>query len=330
MEKFLKEYFHISAHHKISEKAILLRFATTIAVILFCLIAMGTTAFAYFSHNITSGSNIIKAANFEINVQITKSNGAPIEVRTSHLSHIAELTGGETYNITLQHTEQSTSQTGFVVISAKNCDSKYHTQQIGRNDNGTTQTIVFQLKSSADTEVTFYSHWGTSSYYPDFKSIKNVSDQYIQNKETVELTVKSTTDTNINENKKPSSNSETTEIEVTPETERNTPSDNTDSATPPVPQTTPPANTTEPEEISTTETTVPETNTSKPAESTTPQPSAPSETTDLTESVTTPETTTSSEQQETESTKSTEPTATEETRTASETTVPTTSTESNK
>ncbi len=168
MIKQLNNHFHISAHSKISEKAILLRLATTITVIVFCLIAMGTTAFAYFSHDITSSKNTIKSANFEANVsvQITNDNGEHITVNTDNRSApYAVIDANTTYFVTLKHSERSTAKTGFIIITADRCESRYHTQQLGRDGNGNTETLTFTITSDNDTRITFLSHWGTSSYY---------------------------------------------------------------------------------------------------------------------------------------------------------------------
>ena len=176
MKKLLKEYFHTSVYSKISEKAILLRFATTIAVILFCLISMGTTAFAYFSHDITSSINTIKSANFEANVsvQITNANGENITVNTDNrIAPYADIKAGTPYFVTLKHSERSTAKTGFVIITADRCESRYHTQQLGRDGNGNTETFTFTITANNDTRVTFLAHWGTSSYYSGYNNTDN-------------------------------------------------------------------------------------------------------------------------------------------------------------
>ena len=166
MKSLLNEYFHISAHGKISEKNIILRFATAITVIIFCLIAMGTTAFAYFSHDITSQKNIIKSAHFEALIQITSSDGEQIAVNSDNrTAPYADIKADTTYYVTLKHSEHSTAKTGFVIISADKCQSRFHTQQLGRDVKGNTETFTFTITPNNDTRVTFLSHWGTSSYY---------------------------------------------------------------------------------------------------------------------------------------------------------------------
>lgn len=266
MRKLFNEFFYISKHGKVREKVMLTRLATTITIVIMCLAAMSITAYAYFSYNITSGSNVIKAANFatEVGVKIESSSGDNVEVRTSnHISHQATLTGGTTYFITLQHTPQSTTQTGFMIITAEKCDVKYHTQQIGRNEDGSSKTVSFEINPTADTVITFYSHWGTSSCYPGFKDITDNDDRYIQSGETITMIVNGVTTP-------PTQN----------QTENNTPPAES-TTTPPATQTEPPAT-----ETPVTSTTAPEsTGTGEPENTTDPEStetSAPANTTEPT------------------------------------------------
>lgn len=211
MRELYNEFFRISKHGKIREKVMLTRFSMTIITIIICLAAISFSAYAYFSHNITSSSNIIKSAKFETNVsiQIESSSKEAVEVRTSNnIFHVATLTGNKTYYITLKHTDRSTAQTGFIIITAKDCDDVYHTRQINRNEDGTTKTITFSLKPTADTEVTFDSRWGTSSYYSVFKDVIDNSDLYIQDGETIEMIVNET-NSNSEEKSEDSDNTET-------------------------------------------------------------------------------------------------------------------------
>ena len=119
MRKLYNEFFYIPKHGKVREKVMLTRVAMTIAIMVVCLAAMSITAYAYFSYNITSGSNTIKAASFytDVAVQITDADGNAVETITTntsdHKSHSASLDANKTYTITVQHNALSTAQTGF-------------------------------------------------------------------------------------------------------------------------------------------------------------------------------------------------------------------------
>lgn len=177
-------------HEKIREKAILTRLVVFATVVVICLLSMGITAFAYFTCNISTNNNVIKAAKFEtrVTINLNDANGADVMVNTSdYKSHWAKLDAGKTYYVTIKHTSKSQVGTGFAIVEIENGDAKYHTQQIAKDDNGTSETIAFYLKPNADTKVTFHSHWGTSSYYPGFK--QSNAEEYIENGETVSITL---------------------------------------------------------------------------------------------------------------------------------------------
>ena len=211
MRKLYREFFYIPKYGKIREKVMLTRVITTVAVIVFCLAAMGITAYAYFSYNVTSASNKIQAANFEtnVNIQITDENGESVEVITSNYkSHVATLKANTKYFITLKPTQKSTATTGFVIVTAEGCEDRYHTQQLGKDGSGNTDTVTFYLILGGDTKVTFLAHWGTSSYY----GYNSDSDQYIKQGEIVQIPVNGLTgiDNNGEDNSTETKDPETT------------------------------------------------------------------------------------------------------------------------
>ncbi len=195
MRKLYNEFFYIPKHGKVREKVMLTRVAMTVVIMVMCLAAISITAYAYFSYNVTSGSNTIKAASFytDVTVQITAADGTAVDIITTntsdHKSHSAELTANKTYMITVEHNKRSTAQTGFVIVTAEGCETKYHTQQLGRDGNGNTYAITFKLTPGANTVVTFRSHWGTSSFYADFIEIGENDERYIIDGDDVKLTV---------------------------------------------------------------------------------------------------------------------------------------------
>ena len=195
MRKLFNEFFYIPQHGKVREKVMLIRLASLITIVILCLAAMSITAYAYFSYNITSGSNIIKSVSFytDVTVQIAAEDGTAVDTITTntsdHKSHSAELSANKTYTITLKHNDRSTAQTGFVIVTAEGCETKYHTQQLGRDGDGNTYTITFKLTPGANTVVTFRSHWGTSTYYGYAGDSDNNIEEYILDGEDIELVI---------------------------------------------------------------------------------------------------------------------------------------------
>lgn len=258
MRKLYNEFFYIPKHGKVREKVMLTRIAMTVTIVIMCLAAMSITAYAYFSYNITSGSNIIKSASFytDVTVQITAEDGTAVDTITTntsdHKSHSAELSANKTYTITVKHNDHSTAQTGFVIVTAEGCETRYHTQQLGRDGNGNTYTITFKLTPGANTIVTFRSHWGTSTYYGYAGDSDNNIEEYILDGEDIELVIsgskpnkasaqsENTTDKSEESTITPSTNTTTgTETPSTQTSESTTtPSTETSTTTEPATQTT--------------------------------------------------------------------------------------------
>lgn len=257
MRKLYNEFFYIPKHGKVREKVMLARMASMIAIVIMCLAAMSITAYAYFSYNITSGSNIIKAANFEANVSITitDSNNDPVTVTKDGKVQTANLDAGK-YTIELTK-GNSTADTGFCVISIG--DKTYYTDQIGVDvkKDLTDATVKFDLWLSSPTKLEVLSHWGTSVYYGYGDDGR--TEIFIVSGATVDLTTNTTsgegqseTGTDQSEETTTPSTETTTPVETTtPET---TGTSESETATEPSTTTTEPA-ATESAETETTETT---------------------------------------------------------------------------
>ena len=301
MKNLYNEFFHVPKHGKIREKVMLARMAVTIIVALACLAATSFAAFAYFSHSVTSASNIIKSASFNIklSVQIQNENGQAVAIREDgFLTYVAELEANTTYFITLEHAEESTAQTGFVIITADGCSHRYHTQQLGRDSDGKTKTVTFRLLPNVDTTVTFLAHWGTSSFYgyPDQNSTR-----YVMQDETVTLSIDRT------ENSIPS-----TSDTLPPDTdETNHTEDTTDTAPTTTARPTEPTkpSTTEPEDTTESDTDSDESSDDAESEDTTESDTDTDESSDDSESenTTEPDTDTDESSDDSESENTTEP-----------------------
>ena len=292
MRKLYNEFFYIPKHGKVREKVMLTRIAMTVTIVIMCLAAMSITAYAYFSYNITSGSNIIKSASFytDVTVQIAAEDGTAVDTITTntsdHKSHSAELSANKTYTITLKHNDRSTAQTGFVIVTAEGCETKYHTQQLGRDGDGNTYTITFKLTPGANTVVTFRSHWGTSTYYGYAGDSDNNIEEYILDGEDIELVISGSKPNKVSAQSEDTTD-KSEESTITPSTSTNTttgtetPSTQTsESTTTPSTETSTPVETTPPETTGTSE----PTSTTEPTTQTTE--SASTESTTETQSVT--------------------------------------------
>ena len=206
MRKLFNEFFYIPQHGKVREKVMLTRLASLITIVIFCLAAMSITAYAYFSYNVTSGSNIIRSATFktEVQVQITDSNGKAVDtvkpITSDYKSFKIEgLTVGETYTISVAPIkDEKTAKTGFVIVTADNCPDTYYTQQLGKDEKvegGETNKLSFGIMITDSTTVYLRAHWGTSSYYDEFQN--KAEELYITQNEVVKLIVNGFNEPNV-------------------------------------------------------------------------------------------------------------------------------------
>lgn len=198
MRKFYEEYFYVPKHGKIREKVMLARVSLTVVTMVLCLIAMSITAYAYFSHEASSGSHIIKSANFtiKVGVDVRDDAGNVVEtlspITTNYASHKVSLEAGKVYTFTVEPIRNANSaKTGFAVITADGCADTYHTQQLGVDaaaPGGETAQVTFTLQVEEDTNVYVRAHWGTSVYYVDYRDAGNVDDCYVTAGASVLLT----------------------------------------------------------------------------------------------------------------------------------------------
>ena len=194
MRKLYNEFFYIPKFGKIREKVMLAHVTLTVIIMIVCLAAMSLTAYAYFSYNVTSGTNVISSARFEadVSVRITNENGETVPVnQADSKTHTAVLSAGTTYYMTLKESGNSTAKTGFCIVTTAGCSDTYHTQQLGEDETvvgGKTDSITFRLEVTADTTVKFLSHWGTSSCY-DAYSKGEGNRLYITSDKTSDKTI---------------------------------------------------------------------------------------------------------------------------------------------
>ena len=192
MKKLYEEFFAIPKEGNIREKVILSHLILAVIVIVICLSGMGLSAYAYFSHGLTSGQNTVQAASFELNITIQNADPdlAPVKIeQTDSKTHIATLLPGNTYQVTLE--KKGTAATGFCAISVVGGEAQaYHTQQLGKDvksDAVSKDAITFTLTVTNTAKIAFHARWGTSVYYADYVNSGENDAQYILDGETVIL-----------------------------------------------------------------------------------------------------------------------------------------------
>ena len=177
---------------KVSEKNLLTRGLVALTVVILCLAAMTLTAFAYYSLDIVSGSNKIKAAFFDVDVVI--DNGNITVIPGANKTYSASLPAG-THSIKVAHSAQSTANTGFVTIAV--ADGMFYTRQLTKSDN--TDSLTFTFETNAKMDVEFSACWGTYIYHNTQADIyitenKNITVAGISDEEVQEPDVSETTE----------------------------------------------------------------------------------------------------------------------------------------
>ncbi|MBO5211249.1 MAG: hypothetical protein J6B80_04905 [Clostridia bacterium] len=185
MKKLYMEYFKISDDSKITDKAMLGRVISTVAVILVCVVTMSFTAFAFFTSDATSSVAPIQTAVFDVDIAVnngdvdvvvsdTDSNLYSIYNKTADNKNY--LSAGE-YTFVITRTAESSASTGYCVITVG--DDILHTYQLSALES----RIEFTLKLAHDTSVpvTVNAQWGTSIYYANYADNGIAAPNYILN-----------------------------------------------------------------------------------------------------------------------------------------------------
>ena len=170
MKKLYKEFFEIPKEGPIREKVMRASVMSITAIVVACLVIMGTMAYAYYTANdIVVVENRIVAKEYKLDIQVF-CDGTSVPVTENHFTAQT----GKTYEIQMAYVEGST-KTGFCHVLVG--DREYHTVQIGVDQaatDGRRDTLSFYLvpEGTGSIQVTFDAQWGTSSRYdaqtPDY------------------------------------------------------------------------------------------------------------------------------------------------------------------
>ncbi len=183
MKGFLKQFFYLPKHGRISDKAMLGRVIFSSVFIVGCLIAMAFSAYAYFSHSVSVGAAAIQTAAFEGSVAaVNEADEEMVFANTDMAVYEAELPAGE-YEITLGH--KGSAKTGFFKIETQK--NTYYTSQVFNAESGKEESITFKIKVNADAKVVISANFGTSVYYTDYKENATNPDVFITDGEMIEL-----------------------------------------------------------------------------------------------------------------------------------------------
>ena len=162
MRKIYEKYLYVPEQDegKLKEKVFFARLTLSIICMAFCMFAMGYNAYAYFTANIESTSNVLQAATYSFDVA---GETVPIGVgsfSTTDARYKFILQEG-TYDFVLTKTTNTTATTGYARIDIGG--NSFYTQQIGGVYKGDTEinSRIIRITVDAETVVQFVECWGT-------------------------------------------------------------------------------------------------------------------------------------------------------------------------
>ena len=182
MIRLCKSLFYEPKFGSDADSIILMHLFSTVTIVLVCLAAISLSAYAFFSHSVTSGFNTIQASNFSTTVTIKASDNTIITQGKIQKNTFAP----GIYSMTITR-DSGANGTGFCMVRIGE-KSTYYTQQLGRDLNAPGQErtqVSFALDVKATTTVAFESRWGTTSYY----SSTAESEFYIKNSDPMQVIV---------------------------------------------------------------------------------------------------------------------------------------------
>ena len=163
--KFAKESIQ-EENGKLTEKAFIRRIAVGVISIIFCLSAMGISAYAFFTSSITSSKNTLTSATYEIDIDAKNSSGTALTQKDG-TTDVYEL-AIDTYTVTL--TAEGTAKNGYCKVEileeaqdgTRVVIDTYYTKPLAPGG-----SITFTVECKRDVEMQFTSNWGSYAGYVD-------------------------------------------------------------------------------------------------------------------------------------------------------------------
>ena len=163
----------------------MVRIAVAIACVVWCLSAMGFSAYAFFTSSITSGSNTIVAATFGAEITVARDDNNPqtkVTPTVNQTIHTYSLVKG-TYHVVIKAT--GNAQNGYCKIVIGDVESedsiKYYTIQMNTDEKASKSQLEFVVECYNDNaELHIIPNWGSCSEKEETKIGYDDSKKLIQ------------------------------------------------------------------------------------------------------------------------------------------------------
>lgn len=201
MKKIYDEYLYVPEEGKVREKTFLARITLSVVIMVLCLGAMGFTAYAFFTCNITSGTTTIQSARYDLDVEVkdvtpVEQSQAAVPAAETETATITPDAEGyynfenipadanseakdKTYEFVLKKSGAATASVGFgkfeIITDVNEADSSrqlYYTTPIGTYlENGqSVENNEFKLKilvpANKKVKLKVIAEWGTCARGP--------------------------------------------------------------------------------------------------------------------------------------------------------------------
>jgi len=183
MREFFRYWFLKSDNRKKLEKSVMSKIVIGIIGIIACLVAMSVTAVAFFSFNISSNSNVIKAASYALNITPPEN----MEVADSYLLDNSSGDTEKKFTFIISASTDSTASVGFCEINVKtDTDSiqTFYTKPIWTNIDAqyperiTSRTVEITVNPHKTAKVSFLAQWGSCAF-EDLVVGEEISPEYL-------------------------------------------------------------------------------------------------------------------------------------------------------
>lgn len=174
----------VNNNEKLTDKVFLRLIATSIVSVILCMAGLCSSTWAWFTGNVSSGSNTIGAGHCTLIVTVSKnaaSDGAEASALAEGVSedetivienfeNVTKVLSKGTYTINLK-VEEDTNTSGYCVIIVG--EKKYYTDYVTSSDSGDKN---FSLDvQDEELSVTFEPRWGIYSGEADVKAGKTLT-----------------------------------------------------------------------------------------------------------------------------------------------------------
>ena len=172
LKKLYKDFFEVRDGENVSDKVFTARIFSSCAIVIICLLAMGISAYAYFSSSQATASNKLTSANYDIDISY-EDNGSYTELADS-----TYVVSGAKTSLKLKFDATGSATTGYCKIvvsdSLGNVRSTVFTSQI-ETKKTPDEIIYLEIAGLEDGNVIqFIPCWGTSVASTEGKAVGSV------------------------------------------------------------------------------------------------------------------------------------------------------------